>query len=158
MSSDERTHYYGDDCNPPHNPPRPTREEHDRQRYGGQGGSAHGGVAYANSTLTLEQEQKKRFIDAMRLMRQMEDKATLHFNKYLQRKEEIRIAVRREYAGGKRSTLGSTLEHLVDERTSGDTAASSAAANNKWYISQATMYALMAQMELRALELKIYTP
>jgi hypothetical protein len=161
VPSDERTHYYGDDCNPPHLPPRPTREEHDRQRYGGQG-MPGGGTAYAVATehikkeALLESDQKKRFIDALRKMREMEDKASEHYYKYLQRKEEIGLDIEREYR--KRDTLGHTKEHLIDERVSKDVAASSAAANNKWYISQATMYALMAQMELEALKLKLYTP
>jgi hypothetical protein len=133
----ELRHPRGMECRPP----RPTAEEYAQTMRGD----------------SLEaSDQRKRFLEAMRSMREMEDKAKLHYYKYLQRKEEIRIDIDREYA--KRETLGHTKEHLIDERLGSDVAASSAAANNKWYISQATMYALMAQMELRALELKIFTP
>lgn len=100
--------------------------------------------------------QRVRIIRAIRDMRVNEDKATLHYHKYLQRKAEIEVQIDWEYKN--RDPLGHTREHLIDERVSKDTAAASAAANNKWYISQATMYALMAQVEMAALEKKILTP
>lgn len=89
---------------------------------------------------------RARIVELTRMMNQMEDKATYHFNKFLQRKAEITAAIDREYA--KRNPLGHTKEHLIDERVGKDSMCGSHAANNKWYISQATMYATMAQVEI----------
>jgi len=88
---------------------------------------------------------RENVIELTRKMFEMEAKATEHYNKFLQRKAEIAEVVDREYA--KRETLGHTKQHIIDERVGKDTMCSSHAANNKWYISQATMYATMAQVE-----------
>lgn len=88
----------------------------------------------------------------------METKATFHFNKFNQRRDEIAARVEWEYRDGRRATLGSSKEHLIDEEIGKDTTAAGHAGNNKWYISQATMYSGMAAVELEALKLGILAP
>lgn len=102
--------------------------------------------------------QKYRIVECMRRMREMEDKATHHFNAFLRRKAEITEDVEREYQANKRAHLGSTKEHVIDTRIGKDETASSHAGNNKWYISQATMYATMASVEMEALRQGIFPP
>jgi hypothetical protein len=99
---------------------------------------------------------RARIVELTRMMNQMEDKATYHFNCYLRRKDEIRLRIQNEHTRSERKYLGSDIEHLVDEATSNDTAAGSHAANNKWYISQATMYATMCQVEISRYREELY--
>lgn len=98
------------------------------------------------------EKQLARIKYAQTRMRECEDNAILYYNKFLQRKAEIEIQVEQEYTGGVRSTLGSTKSHLLDERIGKDSAAGSAASNNKWYISQATMYAEIVQAEIAMMQ------
>lgn len=102
--------------------------------------------------------QKYRIVECIRRMREMEDKATHHFNAFLRRKAEITEDVEYEYNTGNRGRLGSTKEHVIDTRIGNDETASSHAGNNKWYISQATMYATMASVEMEALRQGIFPP
>lgn len=146
----ERTHYFGDGCIPPHQSYEETRKAQFDAVF-----PPPQELSPAETGRRLK-AQRSRIINAIRDMRVNENKAQLHYHKYLQRKAEIERGIDREYKN--RDPLGHTREHLIDERVGKDTAASSAAANNKWYISQATMYALMAQVELAALEKKILTP
>jgi hypothetical protein len=107
----------------------------------------------------IEDEYKKqmaRIKHAQTRMRQCEDLAMTYYNKYLQRKAEIEIDIKKEYALGRRDHLGSSFDHVVDERVSKDTAASGAASNNKWYISQATMYAEIVQAEIAMMQRTAY--
>lgn len=146
----ERTHYFGDGCNPPHETYEEMRLRHLEAAFPSDPAPSPGELG------RRAKAQRVRIIDAIRNMRTNEDKASLHYYKYLQRKTEIENQIDREYRN--RDPLGHTRIHLIDERLGKDTAAASAAANNKWYISQATMYALMAQVEMAALEKKILTP
>jgi hypothetical protein len=146
----ERTHFFGDGCIPPHETYEDTRRKQFEEVFP---------PPRELSPMELgrrSKAQRARIINAIHEMRVTEDKAKLHYHKYLQRKAEIEMQIDQEYRN--RDPLGHTRTHLIDERLGKDTAASSAAANNKWYISQATMYALMAQVELAALEKKILTP
>jgi|SRR5688572_18856175 len=102
------------------------------------------------------EKQLERIKYAQTRMRECEDNAILYYNKFLQRKAEIEISVDQEYSLGVRSTLGSTKSHLIDERIGKDSAAGSAASNNKWYISQATMYAEIVQAEIAMMQRTAY--
>lgn len=106
------------------------------------GGRSPFAIAEAKKALRI------RIIELTRMMNQMEDKATYHFQCFLARKDEIRIEVENEYGRTKRDHLGSSKEHVLDERVGKDSVCGSHAANNKWYISQATMYATMCQVEI----------
>lgn len=63
------------------------------------------------------------------------------------RKAELLIDVRRLIASDRRDTLGTPESVMLDRRLAEDPRARGAAADDRWFIDQATMYASLRQVE-----------